>query len=363
MTRPGTRSTPGDSARSETRRATIQDVARQAGVSVSAVSKVLRQAYGVSPGMRERVTAAIDELGYRPHTGARAMRGHSYTIGVVLTELTSPFQPEVAQGVQVALQDSPYQEVIVSAGGTDAARQKRAIEALLDRRVDGLVLVSPWLDTPYLESLALRIPTVAVAVHGSSSTFDTVVDDDYAGARLMVDHLVGLGHRAIAHTSMPPARYRPPLLLSHTARQLGYERAMADHGLVPDVVVTSYSESGGFDAGSVLLDRAEPPTAIFAGADIAALGVLRAAESRGLRVPEDVSVVGYDNIYVSTINRISLTTVDESGQMTGEVSARLLLERIAGRTQAVHYVVTPRLVARATSAAPAAQPAGEAAAR
>jgi LacI family transcriptional regulator len=344
----GSRS-PSDGA---ARRATIQDVARAAGVSVSAVSKVLRDAYGVSPQMRERVGAAIDELGYRPHTGARAMRGRSYTVGVVLSELTSPFQPEVAQGVQTALQDTPYQEIIVAAGGTDSARQKRSIEALIDRQVDGLVLVAPWLDTPYLEQLSARIPTVAVALHGASTTFDTVVNDDYVGAQLMVDHLVGLGHRRIVHTGMPPARYRAPLILSHTARQRGFEQAMTAHGLEPEVVVTSYTEEGGYRAALAALDGQQPPTAIFAGADIAALGALRAVEERGLRVPQDITVAGYDNIYVSTINRISLTTVDESGQMTGEVSARLLLERIDGRTQAVHYVVTPRLVARTTSAPP-----------
>jgi LacI family transcriptional regulator len=334
------------------RRATIQDVARAAGVSVSAVSKVLRDAYGVSPQMRARVTTAIDELGYRPHTGARAMRGRSFTIGVVLSELTSPFQPEVAQGVQNTLQATPYQEVIVASGGTETAKQKRSIEALIDRQVDGLILVAPWLDTPYLESLARRVPTVAVALHGSTTTFDTVVDDDYTGARQMVDHLVELGHRRIAHTGQPPARYRPPLMLSHTARQLGYEKAMTDHGLSPDVIVTEYTEEGGYRAAVAALDRRDPPTALFAGADIAALGALRAVEERGLRVPEDISVVGYDNIYVSTINRVSLTTIDESGSLTGEVSARLLLERIDGRAQAVHYVVSPSLVVRSTCGPP-----------
>src|SRR5215211_8784104 len=109
------------------RRATLHDVARAAGVSVSAVSKVLRDAYGVSTQMQARVTAAIKELGYRPHAGARAMRGRSYTIGVVLTELKSPFQPEVAQGISDELEHTPYQDVIVTAG-TSPERQKRRIE-------------------------------------------------------------------------------------------------------------------------------------------------------------------------------------------------------------------------------------------
>jgi len=167
----------GDATSAEVRRATIGDVAAEAGVSVSAVSKVLRDAYGVSPQMRARVTAAIEQLGYRPHAGARTMRGSSYTIGVVLVELTSPFQTEVAQGVGGALESTPYQEVVI-AGGSSQERQKRSIEALLDRQVDGLILVAPWVDVAWVEDLAARIPTVAVALHGPARNFDTVVDDD-----------------------------------------------------------------------------------------------------------------------------------------------------------------------------------------
>jgi len=125
---------------------------------------------------------------------------------------------------------------------------------------------------------------------------------------------------------------------------------MRRHGLEPDVIITSYSEEGGYEAARQALSRPVRPTAIFAGADIAALGVLRAAEELGLRVPEDLSVAGYDNIYMSTIGRISLTTIDQSAQLTGSRSARLLLERIDGRTRPVHYLIAPRLMARATTA-------------
>jgi LacI family transcriptional regulator len=334
------------------RRATINDVAEAAGVSVSAVSKVVRGAYGVSPQMRTRVTAAIEELGYRPNAGARAMRGRSFTIGVVLNELTSPFLPEVAQAIGDELAATPYQEVIIVTGGVSATKQKRSIEALLDRQVDGLVLVAPWLDVAWIEDIAKTVPVVTVALHGSPPNFDTVVDDDRLGARLVIDHLVQAGHRRIVHTSMPPAEIGEPFALSHTARREGFEKAMRDHGLEPDVIETWYSEEGGYQAAMSAFDRPQPPTAIFAGADIAALGVLRAAEGRGLRVPEDVSVVGYDNIYMSTINRISLTTVDQSGRLTGSASTRLLLERINGRRAPQQYVLAPQLVIRRTSGPP-----------
>jgi LacI family transcriptional regulator len=333
----------------ELRRATIQDVARTAGVSVSAVSKVVRDAYGVSPQMKERVTAAIEELGYRPNAGARAMRGRSFTIGVALAELMSPFQPEVAQAISDEFEATPYQEVVVAASGISAARYKRAIEALLDRQVDGLIVVAPWFEVQWLEDIAKELPVVAVALHGSPTNFDTVVDDDRLGARLVVDHLVSLGHRRIVHTTMPDADLRGPFALSHTARREGFEQAMRRHGLEPEVIETYYSEEGGHRAATLALDSPTPPTAIFAGADIAAFGVLRAAEERGLRVPEDLSVAGYDNIYASTIGRVSLTTIDQSGQLTGAASARLILERFNGRSKQKQYVVAPRLVERRTT--------------
>ncbi|MES5823093.1 LacI family DNA-binding transcriptional regulator [Streptomyces sp. RG80] len=340
------------SATPASRRVTIQDVANEAQVSVSAVSKVLRDAYGVSAEMRAKVTAAIDKLGYRPQTGARAMRGSSFTIGVMLTEISSPFQQQIAEAITDELEPGPYQEILIS-GGVTAERQQRSIEALVDRQVDGLIVIAPIMKTSWLERLAASLPTVVVARHGGGANFDTVVDDDHGGARLVVDHLVRLGHERITHTSHPSGGLKPPTALSHTARCDGYVAAMERHGLRPDVVETAYSEEGGHRAAVQALARPTRPTAVFAGADIAALGVLRAAEEHGLRVPEDLTVAGYDNIHISALGRISLTTVDQSDVVTGHMSARLLLERLKGRTQPVHYVIAPRLVPRGTSAAPA----------
>jgi len=335
----------------DARRATIHDVAREAGVSVSAVSKVLRNAYGVSPEMQAKVGAAIERLEYRPRTSARAMRGKSYTIGVMILEMSSPLQPEIVQGITDELEPTPFQEILV-VPGKSPQRQQRSIEALIDRQVDGLILIAPWTAESYLDELAQSMPTVAIARHGSAASYDTVVDDDFAGAGLMVDYLVSLGHTRIAHTSMPSGGLKRPYVLSHTARSDGYIRAMKRHKLNPDVIVTTYSEQGGYDAAVKALERPEPPTAIFAGADIAALGVLRAAEERGIRVPEDLTVTGYDNIYASTIGRVSLTTIDQSGHLTGSMGVKLLLERINGRSQPIHSVISPRLVVRGTSAHP-----------
>ncbi|MGP2440403.1 LacI family DNA-binding transcriptional regulator [Streptomyces sp. JW3] len=332
------------------RRVTIQDVAKHAGVSVSAVSNVLRDD-GVSAQMRAKVTAAIDKLGYRPQAGARAMRGRSFTIGVMLTELSSPFQPQVAEGIADELLPTAYQEILIT-GGNSAQRQQRAVEAFIDRQVDGVIVIAPTMSTSWLEQLGASLPTVVLARHGGSAHYDTVVNDDHGGARLIVDHLVSLGHERIAHTSHPSGGLERPHILSHTARCDGYIAAMKRHGLNPDVIESTYSDEGGYRAALELLDRPSPPTALFAGADIAALGALRAMEERGVRVPRDLSLTGYDNIYASAIGRVSLTTIDQSGHLTGQMSARLLLERLGGRTQPVHYVVAPRLMTRGTSTAP-----------
>ncbi len=332
-------------------RSTIKDVAAEAGVSVAAVSKVVRDAYGVSDEMRAKVQAAIDKLGYRPNVGARTMRGRSYTVGVKATELSSLFVGEVVEAISDELDGTPF-DMIMTATGPDRTRQKRSIEALLDRRIDGLIVIAPWVSPAWLEQVAARVPTVVVAQHGLTKGYDTVVNDDAEGARMVVDHLVGLGHRRIAHTSQPVGTDSAHPL-SHVARQRGYEDAMRDHGLEPDVIVTSYSEHGGYEAAREALARPERPTAIFAGMDIAALGAMRAIEDAGLSVPGDISLVGYDNIWISAIKRISLTTVDQSSRVTGAASARLLLERMKGdRSQPVRYTVAPSLIVRGTSAPP-----------
>ena len=298
------------------RRATIQDVARAAEVSVSAVSKVLRNAYGVSPQMRERVTAAIESLGYRPNAGARAMRGRSYTVGVVIAEFGTPFQLEIAQAIADELEPTPFQVVVV-AGGTTPERQKPRIEGLIDRQVDGLVLVAPWLDAASIEQIGQGLPIVTVALHGSPKHFDTVVDEEGLGARLVVDHLVTLGS--------PPDRphelgRREPGKANSSSPIRPADRdsssAMHDHDLEPETIETYYSEEGGYDAAVQAFSRNPDRRPSSRVRTSLRSECLRAAEEHGLRVPEDLTVVGYDNIYTSTINRVSLTTVDQSGRET-----------------------------------------------
>lgn len=333
------------------RRVTIADVAQQAGVSMSAVSKVLRSAPGVSDAMRAKVHAAIDNLDYRPHAGARAMRGRTYTIGIAMGELSAPFQAEVAEAIGAYLEPTPYHDII-AAVGINSDRPKSGVEVLLDRQVDGLIVVAPLMPTSWLERVADDLPVVLVGRHGGGRNLDTVTDDEFTGARLMVEHLVDLGHTSIVHTCMPPDQLERPHIPSHTARLDGYVEAMRQHGLKPQAVEGYYSERGGYEAATEALDAPNPPTAIFAGADVAALGVLRAAREGGLRVPDDLTVAGYDNISVAAMDGINLTTINQSSFTTGSTAARLMLERLAGRTEPVHHVEMPSLVIRGTSGPP-----------
>ncbi|PHP53522.1 LacI family DNA-binding transcriptional regulator [Actinomyces ruminis] len=335
------------------KRATIKDVAAEAGVSVAAVSKVLRNAYGVSDQMRQRVEAAIKKLDYRPRTGARTMRGSSQTIGLVLTDFSSPFQFEVAEAIASRLTDTPYQDILTIAG-TSPEGYRRRIDSLVDLQVDGIVLISPRLDMDSLNRLARTTPLVTVALHGEPKLFDTVVTDEHRGAELMVDHLVSLGHEWIAHTAMPVSSVENGYLLSQTVRRQGFIRAMENRDLAPDVIETYYSESGGRDAARRALARRHRPTAIFAGSDAVAFGVLDYIEEQGLAVPADMSVSGYDNVHATALHRVSLTTIDQSGQQTGQAAIELLLERIEGRAESAQQVIKPTLVVRSTTAPPSA---------
>jgi LacI family transcriptional regulator len=334
------------------RRVTIADVARHAGVSTAAVSKVLRNAYGVSADMSQRVRSSMTELGYRPHAAARSMRGRSFTIGLLLDNIRNPFYGDFLDGVTDALVKTDFQVLVGSAGFT-AQSQSRLADAMIDRAMDGLILVAPSMSRSQVIVVAKTIPTVVIGHHDTGDEYDSVVDDDRAGATLVVDHLVALGHRRIAHASAT-AKAGQWTRRPEQVRSDGYQQAMHRHGLDEAVAIagTSYSEEGGYQAGRELLSRPDRPTAIFAGADFAALGVLRAASELGLRIPDDLSLAGYDNTTLAASAPINLTSVDQAAHDLGATAARLLGERMDGRSRSVLTSTAPRLIIRSTTGPP-----------
>ncbi len=337
------------------RRVTIIDVAAHAQVSTTAVSKVLRNAYGTSPAMRAKVHAAIAELGYRPHAGARAMRGQTYTIGVMLPDLRNPFFPDIVDGLTGHLRDTDYQVLVGPSHCNGEHAEAKVTEAMVDRGMDGLVLIAPVAPRRHLERIARTVPTVVVGRHGHSTVYDTVADDDTTGARLIVDHLADLGHCHIAHIEHHETNPTRLAEMPNAIRAEGYRAAMHAHRLEPDIVSTSYTREGGYEGAQQLLARARRPTAIFAGADIVAIGVLEALTEAGLTVPADISVAGYDNTNFAALGPISLTSVDQAGHHIGATAAKLLLDRIADRGRPTAQVkLSPTLIIRRSTAAPPA---------
>lgn len=335
------------------KRATITDVARVAGVSTASVSKVLRGSRGVSAATEATVRRAMEELGYRPHAAARGMRGQTYTIGAVMSDLSNPFFPEIVEGMRSQLEGTDYQ-VLLGPGGPGAPGQHAMTTAMLDRQMDGMILIAPAMPPSAIDAAAQEKPLVVIGNHGVNDHWDTVVDDDLRGAALIVDHLTALGHRRIGYIAHRDDADAVSARQPHSMRANGYRAAMTAAGLAAeiDVVQTSWTEEGGYQGALELLSRPQRPTAVFAGADVAALGVLRAVFEADLRVPEDVSVVGYDNTSIASLRPISLTSVDQSGRVMGASATRLLLERIEGRTRGVNLTIAPRLVER-TSTGPA----------
>ena len=258
-------------------RPSISDVALAAGVSRAAVSKVIRNAYGVSPAMRTRVEAAIEELNYRPLVAARVMRGASFTIGFEVPHMGNDLFTQVVAGASRSLAESKYQLMITPT--TDRLGAASVLDAFVDRQMDGIITVSYDVSADLLERVAEFVPIVVLGRHDPSQAYDTVTGDDVAGTDLVMDHLFELGHRRIAHITIRPTSDRTP----QAVRATTYSRRMEEAGLAPHLLYGGESESDAYVEARTLLEGDEPPTAIFAAYDTLAIGVLRAVADLGLR--------------------------------------------------------------------------------
>jgi DNA-binding LacI/PurR family transcriptional regulator len=327
---------------------TIIDVAKRAGVSKSLVSLVMRNSPNVSEARRTAVLKAAEDLGYRPNALARGLvQGRTYTIGVLLSDLHNPFFAEIVDGIEETISLSQHR-ALLGTGNRDPHREARTVEAMLERQMDGVILVSPAVSKGEINAVAQNTPLVLVGRRVRDQALDCVVNDDFAGAVLAVEHLAELGHRRIAHISGGSGA-------GARARLRGYRHAMQRLDLERHAQVTSgtYTDRGGYHGALRLLGTEPPPTALFASNDFAALGALTAISEAGLSVPEDISLVGYDNTYLATLSSISLSSVNQPRREMGTIATRLLLERIeAKRAESRLEVLMPTLIARSTSAPP-----------
>lgn len=325
---------------------TIRDVADRAGVSKSLVSLVLRGSDQVRPEKREAVLEAVRELGYRPNAAARSLsEQRTRTVGVLLNDLRNPWFVDLLDGLNSLLHDNGLHMLMA-----DTRLNRRTGQDLtgpfLDLRADGLVVVGTLPDPAALGAIAERIPVVvAGAREPVLPGVDLAANDDEQGARLVTEHLIGLGHRRIAHIAGYGA--------VGELRRRSFEATMRAHGLTGVVESSDMTEEGGYRTTVRLLSGPDRPTAVFAVNDIASVGVLSAAEELGLRVPRDLSVVGYDNTRIASLRHVWLTTVDSASHEVGRRAARCLLDRFedGGGAGRVH-LAAPTLEIRGTTAPP-----------
>lgn len=328
----------------------MEDVARHAGVSRALVSLVMRGSPKVSEQRRDAVLRAARELGYSPHAMARSLASRTSTVlGVMVSDLHNAFFAEVVDGLDAVARAEGF-ELIINTGGRSPTRERRALDGLLSFRPSGVALLGPVVPTAAIGAAAAQTPLVLVARSSRLSTLDTVNDDGEAGSALAVDHLVSLGHRRIAHLDGGDGSQAAP-------RRRGYLNAMRRRGLPPRVLRSEYTDAAGALAVRELLAGPEPrPTALVAANDLNAVGAISALEDAGLRVPRDVSVVGYDNTALAGLRHVALTTVDQPRFELGRLAAEALLERVRGvRVEPVRRLLHPTLVIRATTAAPPAR--------
>lgn len=329
-------------------RPVLGDVARLAGVSAMTVSNVMNGKQGVAETTRKRVLDAAAAVGYVPNLSARGLaRGRTNLIGVISHDLTVQYAWEIVRGITDQLAEVGL-EILISATYQDASRELERVRFLTTGLVDGLILIGPVLEAETFDALkAASTPSVIVDPRKLDVDHPRVFVDNYGGARAAVDHLIALGHTRIALLEGDPT------FDSSRDRRRAYEDALAAASIPLDPQLYGrgdFTQSGGFTATMGLLELPERPTAIFATADVSAMGAIDAARARGLDVPNELSVVGFDDIPQAQVAFPALTTVRQPLEDSGRQAVQMLLQLIAGEPLAEDFIQLPTtLVLRETA--------------
>jgi LacI family transcriptional regulator len=342
------------SGRKPTKPPTILDVARLAGVSKSTVSNVIRGVDGVTAARRSRVEAAVEALGYRPNVLARQLVQQRTTIlGVIVGDLANPFYAEMAKLVERHAAARGFTAMFCNTLG-DVGAERSGLETFLQHRVAGIIFLAySGQRSSVPAGLGSEVPVVFVGCSGDLG--DTVTVDEERGAELGTRHLVALGHRRIAYLTTPAVE--PP---ADAGRQAGFARAMAAAGLEKGPVLEWEPPSGSVTAGGrrvplrAVLGGVPPLTAVFCSNDLAAIDLMDYADSAGVRVPEELSVMGFDNVMMAGLSRIALTTIAQPLDALARCGVEVLAGRIGGSVAGgpVRQVVGVRLVRRRSTGPP-----------
>lgn len=333
---------------------TIKDVAERAGVHFGTVSRALdpRRAHKVSPETRQRIEEAVQELGYKANALARNLRkGSTGLIGAVVADLGNPFLPPILRGLEEVVGPRGYMTAVAETH-EDPGALRRICEQLVERRVEGIVVSAAHSgDGAFISSLEKSVPVVLAVRRVGGGGHHTVTHDDVLGARMLTEHLVALGHQRMAQL------HGPADVSSFVGRARGFAEVVAEHGCVELSTADRASEptiAEGKRLARALLSRdAEPPTAIFAHNDLIAIGALEALGEAGLRCPEDVSIVGYNDAPLTEHLTPPLTTVRLPSRALGRRAGTMLLGQLDGLGEPPGTIqLEPELVLRASVSAP-----------
>ncbi len=305
---------------------TIKDVARRAGVAPITASRVINNSGYVSAETRRRVEAAIEELGYVPNRVARSLRSkRTQTLALVLTDITNPFWTTVARGVEDAARMGGFSVIL---GNTDESepREYEYVQVLLQKQVDGFLLVPTRHGARSVALIQRQKVPLVVLDRTVEANVDTVRSDSIGGARALTHHLISLGHRRIAMLTGPRE------VSTAVDRALGYRQALEEAGIPVEgdlIRFGPYTQQAGYAMTLSILSLSPRPTAIFAGNNFIAVGALRALREAGLQVPEDVSLVAYDDLPPNFLVEPFLTVAAQRAYEMGQVATQLLLTRLA----------------------------------
>jgi DNA-binding LacI/PurR family transcriptional regulator len=323
------------------KRPTMGDIAARAGVSKALVSLVFRNAPGASPETRARVLEAANQLGYRHNRAASLLaRRRTRLLGVTMI-LRNTYHAELVEDIQAAADDLGYEMVLSTV--TRTHDEQRAVETLLESRCEAIILLGPELTPASLAALGGQLPAVVVGSRVTVPGVDVVRPAEEDGIGQVIDHLAGLGHREIVHVDGGDG-------IIAGDRRDGYRTAIHRHGLDAQIRAGGFTEDAGVAAAQALLAEGRLPTAIVAANDRAAIGLLDALTRAGVRVPETVSLVGYDDSMLSRLAYVDLTTVNQQPMEHARRAVAAAVERLdQGRTAPHEVVIPPRLVVRGTT--------------
>ncbi|MDB6001295.1 MAG: LacI family transcriptional regulator [Rhizobacter sp.] len=329
---------------------TIRDVALLAGVSITTVSHVVNNTRRVSADRSARVQAAIAQLGYQPNAVARSLRvNETRMFGMIVPDNSNPYFAEIARSIEDASFEFGY-SVILCNSDEDAFKERAYLELLVEKRVDGIAFVATGNHADGLDAIAARgLPVVLVDRDVDSDAWDSVLVHNYKGGREAVAHLIQLGHRHIGCISGPRG------LGPSGERVRGYRAALRAADIAADparIVEGDFHAEGGYHSMRELLRRDPAISAVFACNDMMAVGALRALGEQGLRTPQDVALVGFDDIALASYTQPALTTIAQPYQEIGRRVTQLLVDRANGGTAAPERIrLEPRLVVRASCGA------------